>query len=321
MAAAGLPNQQPTPGREAEAKAGLARTQLARAKINLTLRVLGRRADGYHELESLVTFAAVADRLSWRAGEAPGVVVRGPFAASIEGRNILELAVELLGQQGLIVPMIELEKNLPIAAGLGGGSSDAGALLRLARLGSLARDLPGQELPAKDVPWDALARRLGADVPVCFADRPALLAGIGDEVRPLPAKGVPLAAVLANPRLALATGRVFAALAAAPFETKRAAISAYPKLNSPAALYEHMRAVGNDLERPAMTLLPVIAEVKAALLAQPGCRAAAMSGSGPTCFAIFHRAEEAAAAAAALRRSRPDWWITATELEGVTAAA
>jgi 4-diphosphocytidyl-2-C-methyl-D-erythritol kinase len=300
-------------------------TQLARAKINLTLRVLGRRADGYHEIESLVTFAAVADRLSWHATEAAGVVARGPFAASIEGRNILELAIELLRQHGLIVPLIELEKNLPVAAGLGGGSSDAGALLRLARLGSLARDVPGQAALAqtalaKEGPWGELARRLGADVPVCFADRPAVIAGIGDEVRALPRKGLPLPAVLANPRLPLATGRVFAALAAQPLDRARASESAYARLVSPVALCDHMRAVGNDLERPAMLLLPVIAEVKAALLAQPGCRAAAMSGSGPTCFAIFDAAEEAAAAASALRRSRPGWWIVATELEGVTAA-
>ena len=135
-------------------------TQVARAKVNLTLKVLGRRQDGYHEIASLVTFAAVGDRLSWRPGEPAQVFAQGPFAADIDAPNILEVALGMLQQcaANLRLGAIELEKNLPVAAGLGGGSSDAGALLRLARRANLER--------AQEPFWHAVARRLGADVEV-----------------------------------------------------------------------------------------------------------------------------------------------------------
>ena len=293
-------------------------TQMARAKVNLTLKVLGRRQDGYHEIESLVTFAAVGDRLSWRPGEPAQVLARGPFAADIDAPNILEVALGMLQQcaANLRLGAIELEKNLPVAAGLGGGSSDAGALLRLARRANLER--------AQEPFWQAVARRLGADVPVCFSDRPALIRGIGDALQPLPAGGPhlsPLPAVLANPRVPLTTARVFEALRAGPAAATPAPASPLAALPTPQALFDHMGAAGNDLEDPAMRLEPVIAQVKAALLEQPGCRIAQMSGSGPTCFGLFTAADRAAAAAAALRKSRPDWWVVATELEGVTAAS
>jgi 4-diphosphocytidyl-2-C-methyl-D-erythritol kinase len=166
--------------------------------------------------------------------------------------------------------------------------------------------------------WHDLARQLGADVPVCFADRPALIRGIGDELYPVspasPTLGL-LPAVLANPRVALATERVFAALDAPAFDGARRLGMAQAPPCSRAALFDHMRAIGNDLERPAAALEPVIATVKAALLARRGCRVAAMSGSGPTCFGIFTREDQAAAAAAALRSDWPHWWVMATELD------
>jgi 4-diphosphocytidyl-2-C-methyl-D-erythritol kinase len=290
--------------------------QLARAKVNLSLKVLGRRSDGYHELESLVTFAAIGDHLQVVPGEPGRVRVSGPFADAILGPNILERALDVLGQQGIDLggQAIGLEKNLPVAARLGGGSADAAALLRMARALHPER--------AEDPLWQDLARRLGADVPVCFADSPALMRGSGDELYPVspgsPAPGL-LPAVLAKPRVALATERVFAGLNAPAFDGARRLGVPQAPLRSREALFEHMRAVGNDLERPAAALEPVIATVKAALLARPGCRVAAMSGSGPTCFGIFSREDQAAAAAAELRRHWPHWWVVATELDDVTA--
>ncbi|HEU0158856.1 MAG TPA: 4-(cytidine 5'-diphospho)-2-C-methyl-D-erythritol kinase [Hyphomicrobiaceae bacterium] len=284
--------------------------QLARAKVNLTLKVLGRRSDGYHELESLVTFAAVADRLSLVPGEPTHLVASGPYADAIEAPNILERALDLLRQQGVdLRGAIALEKNLPVAAGLGGGSADAAALLRLARA------LHAERL--EEPLWREVARRLGADVSVCLADRPALIRGIGDEVDPLPPGAEPLPAVLANPGVRLATPRVFAALDAPPVDRTSARDLPPAPLRCRQALFDHMGAVGNDLERPAAALEPVIATLKAALLARPGCRAAAMSGSGPTCFGIFASEDDAAAAALALRSRWPRWWIVATNLDDV----
>jgi 4-diphosphocytidyl-2-C-methyl-D-erythritol kinase len=289
--------------------------QRARAKVNLTLKVLGRRSDGYHELESLVTFAAIADCLSFVPGAPAQLRVSGPFANAIEGPNILERAFDLLRQQGVDLGSrgIGLEKNLPVAAGLGGGSSNAAALLRMAR--ALHRQGAEEQL------WSDLARRLGADVAVCLADRPALVRGTGDQVYPLPppsSPADPLPAVLVNPRVPLLTARVFAALQAPPLERPPPDGPPAP-IPSREALFEHMAAVGNDLEAPAAALEPVIETVKAALLARPGCRVAAMSGSGPTCLGIFASEDWAVAAAADLGRHWPHWWVVATPLDDVVA--
>ena len=290
--------------------------QRARAKVNLTLKVLGRRSDGYHELESLVTFAAIADCLTFVPGEPAQLRVSGPFAVAIEAPNILMRALDVLRQQAIDLggAAIALEKNLPVAAGLGGGSSDAAALLRMAR--ALYPERADEPL------WRELAGRLGADVPVCLADRPALIRGIGEKVYPLPRGPIacdPLPTVLANPQVALATERVFAALKAPSLG--RAPPDAPPQpIASREALFEHMLGVGNDLERPAAALAPVIETVKTALLARPGCRVAAMSGSGPTCFGIFASEAQAVAAAADLRRHWPRWWVVATQLDDVVAS-
>jgi len=291
-------------------------TDVARAKVNLTLKVVGRRPDGYHDLESLVTFAAVGDRLTLSPGEPAGVVVEGPFATAIDGINLLAVAIELLAaaDPALRLGRVGLEKTLPVAAGLGGGSADAGALLRLLRQANGAR--------ATAPLWADVARRLGADVPVCFGGRPAVLRGTGAEFEPLPVTSdtlPPLPAVLVNPGLPLPTARVFSALAAA---TGSGARPPPPQLPFPSwpRLIDYIAAVGNDLEPPAVGLAPVIAEVKAALAAAPGCRVAQMSGSGPTCFGLFEDAARAAAAADALRQARTQWWIVATALAGVARA-
>lgn len=282
--------------------------ELARAKINLTLAVRGRRADGYHELESLVTFAAIHDVVMLEPGGAGGVAVAGPFARYISGENLLVRAMALLREAdpGLCVGPVRLEKNLPVAAGLGGGSADAAALLRAVRRAS-----PGQ---AAGLPWLEIAARLGADVPVCFGDRPALVRGVGHDVVPVRSLP-PTHAVLANPGVPLPTARVFAALEADPAPAYRSAPGApeFPRLER---LLDYMDALGNDLEGAALALAPAIGEVKSALRAQPGCHLAAMSGSGPTCFGVYRDRESARRAADGIAAAYPAWWVRSTMLAG-----
>ena len=307
--------------------------QIARAKINLTLNVLGRRSDGYHDIESLVTFADIGDLVTLHPGPDCRITTSGQFAPGIEGPNLLEKTLSLLREldPGLVLGAVELEKNLPVAAGLGGGSADAAALLRAVRAAN--PECAGR------IDWHGLAARLGADVPVCVADVPSLIRGIGDRVasrepaHPMP----PLDCVLVNPRVALPTAQVFGALdlsspSLRPLRGEgrsegRQQASQHASVPHPnplpieewgdgtGALLAYMQARGNDLERPAISLLPVIADVKGALAAQPGCRHAAMSGSGPTCFGIFGDDASAARTAAALARAYPDWWIVPTLLD------
>jgi len=283
-------------------------SELARAKINLSLTVAGRRADGYHELESLVTFADVGDFLKLSPGGDCRVLTTGPFAGDILGPNLLEKTLALLRDLDppLRLGRVELEKNLPVAAGLGGGSADAAALLRAVRRANPKR--------AGAVPWARLALRLGADVPVCLEGSPALVWGVGEEMAALhrlPATQ----AVLVNPRVPLATAEVFRALAAPLLPASRHAPAPPPflDLDGLAAL---MRARANDLEGAAIRLLPLIADIKSALSELPGCRVAAMSGSGATCFGIFASRCQALAGAAALARRWPRYWVVPAALAG-----
>jgi 4-diphosphocytidyl-2-C-methyl-D-erythritol kinase len=278
----------------------------ARAKINLTLAVLGRRTDGYHELDSLVTFAACGDQLQLIPGRTFRITVTGPFARAIVGPNLLErTAAVLRGHDArLQFGAVVLEKNLPVAAGLGGGSADAAALLRAVRRANPDR--------AAAIPWERAAREIGADVPMCLASSPARAGGIGEELAPLELPA--LHAVLANPRLPLATARVFAALWPPPGAPRRP--TPVPPLRDLFGVAEFMRAHPNALEGAATALLPDIAEVKAELAALPGCCIAAMSGSGPTCFALFASSAEAVAGATLLATRRPGYWVVATELAG-----
>jgi 4-diphosphocytidyl-2-C-methyl-D-erythritol kinase len=286
----------------------MAARELARGKINLTLGVRGRRADGYHEIESLVTFAAIHDVVTLEPGGAGGVAVAGPFARYISGENLLVKAMAFLREADpeLRLGPVRLEKNLPVAAGLGGGSADAAALLRAVR-----RANPGR---AADFPWSEIAARLGADVPVCFGDRPALVCGVGHDVVPVRSLP-PTHAVLANPGVPLPTGRVFAALGAdpAPAHGSAPAPPEFPRLER---LLDYMGARGNDLERAALALAPAIGEVKSALRAQSGCLLAAMSGSGPTCFGVYHDRESARRAADSIAAAYPAWWVRSTALAG-----
>lgn len=270
-------------------------SEAAPAKVNLFLRVTGRRDDGYHLLDSLAVFAAVGDTVRAKPDDRLSLDLDGPFAdrlAAGADNLVLKAASGLAARIG-VAPRgrLRLEKRLPVAAGLGGGSADAAATLRLlARLwGAAPEDLP------------ALAATLGADVPVCLASRPARMRGVGERLTPAPALPC-FGLALVNPGVALSTAAVFAARTGA-FSPEAVLPSSW---TDTAALAEHLAALGNDLEAPAIRLRPVIAEVLDALRALPDCLLARMSGSGATCFGLFPTPGAAAAGAALL--SRPGWW-------------
>jgi 4-diphosphocytidyl-2-C-methyl-D-erythritol kinase len=283
----------------------------APAKVNLTLRVLGRRSDNYHEIESLVAFAEFGDTLSFSPGGELALTVRGPNAAMAgeSTDNLVLKAAQGLATRvaGIGLGAFVLDKRLPVAAGLGGGSADAAAALRL-----LAR---ANRLPADDGRLHDAARATGADVPVCLDPRPRLMRGIG-EILSGPLKLPPLPAVLANPGVALPTKSVFAAWKGAASEALPLDVAAVAKLANREAYLQLLATQANDLENPAMTVEPVIAEVLAALRARAGCRLARMSGSGATCFALFSSAAAAIEAAQALGSKYPHWWVRASALSG-----
>ena len=260
----------------------------APAKVNLTLHVTGQRADGYHLLESLVVFADVGDTLRVRLG-ASSLVVSGPMADGVpaDGRNLVVKAADLIG----VSAQIALEKHLPAAAGIGGGSSDAAAVLRGL-----------QQLTGRHAPDAGLS--LGADVPVCLCARAAIMRGIGERVEPI--NDIPeLNAVLVNPGVKVPTGAVFKGL-----ECKvNPPMTPLPKEGDLMAWLHHQR---NDLEPPACAAQPVISEVLKALQQTNLCQLARMSGSGATCFGLYPNSASAQAAADALMGR--GWWVQATTL-------
>jgi len=280
---------------------------VAPAKVNLTLHVLGRRSDGYHELESLVVFADAADRLTFVPGAKLDLGVRGPTAgiAGPPGDNLVLRAARLLAErvEGLRLGRFVLDKRLPVAAGLGGGSSDAAAALRLLVLeNGLALDDP-RVIEA--------ARRTGADVPVCLDPRPRMMRGVG-EILSDPIVMPKLAAVLVNPGVAVPTAGVFTALAAPPLSGAGTPDEPVPAGADAAAILAALATRRNDLEAPAILLQPAIADVLSALRAFASCRLARMSGSGATCFGLFSSGRAAQAAARSLKAQQPGWWVRAT---------
>jgi 4-diphosphocytidyl-2-C-methyl-D-erythritol kinase len=284
-------------------------TELAPAKVNLTLRVLGRRPDGYHELDSLVAFARVGDRLDFAPGGTLALDVGGPFAAaagSLADNLVLKAARALAGLvDGLGLGRFALVKELPVAAGLGGGSADAAAALRLlARANALALDDPR---------LSAAARATGADVPVCLDPRARVMGGIG-EILSAPFALPPLPAVLVNPGVPLATKDVFAAFATGVRPRATAFAATQARFASIDATLQALAAGTNDLEPAAIRLCPLVADVLAALAATPGCRLARMSGSGASCFGLYQDERASAAAAGALADTHRDWWVRATVL-------
>lgn len=271
---------------------------LAPAKINLALHVTGQRADGYHLLDSLVAFAGVGDEIRVTAADSLDLRISGPFAAAlpVDDSNLVLRAARLLAPgRGA---RIDLHKVLPVASGVGGGSADAACALRaLAALWQCP-------LPAPEA-----VLRLGADVPACLRGGALRMTGIGEALAPLP----PLPAahlVLTNPGVSLATPEVFRALAC---KTNAGLPGTLPRFATAGDLAGWLALQRNDLEAPALVLLPAIGLVLAALRGAEGCLLARMSGSGATCFGLFET--EALAARAAQRLgSEPGWWVAAAPL-------
>jgi len=282
-------------------------TERAPAKVNLTLRVGARRADGLHEIESLVVFSDITDELSLDPARPRGVEVHGPLRAvcgPATDNLVLKAAAALAASIfDLKIGHFTLVKRIPVAAGLGGGSADAAAALRLL---AQANGLSLGDHRLRDA-----ARTTGADVPVCLDPRPRIMRGIGDMLSE-PLQLPQLSAVLVNPGVPLPTGDVFAAFdrgARAP-----SSLPAPPSLDVRDELFAFLQAQPNDLEAAAISVQPVIGEILSVLGALPSCRLARMSGSGATCFGLFETPEAAARAAQQLRGTYPAWWTEETTL-------
>jgi 4-diphosphocytidyl-2-C-methyl-D-erythritol kinase len=271
--------------------------RIARAKVNLALHVVGRRADGYHLLDSLVAFADFGDVVTVEPAPSLSLSITGPMAAGLSAGsdNLVLKAAQMLGSP--LGAAITLEKRLPIASGIGGGSADAAATMQaLGALWGCALPDAGQVLA------------LGADVPVCLAGQSCRMAGIGDQISPIALP--PAHLVLVNPGVGLSTAAVFGALLCRDNPPLPPA-APMPDAVALAAYLGHCR---NDLEAPALSLVPQIGAVLAALQGQKGCLLARMSGSGATCFGLFASASAAEAAATALRAQSGAWWVQATTM-------
>ena len=286
----------------------------ARAKVNLTLRVNGRRADGYHDLESVVAFADCADRLTLSPGPDLDLKMSGPLAQACgdTSDNLVLKAARLLAERipNMKAGSFSLDKALPVAAGIGGGSADAAAALRLlAQLNGLAIDDPRVI---------EVAQLTGADVPVCINSLGCVMSGVGETLEPLSLPTMPC--VMVNPGVPVATKDVFKALGLRNGELLVGATDVFLQDRWPDAKssledwVEALAASSNDLEAPAMRVQPVIGQVIAALNATNGAWLARMSGSGATCFAIYENTAEAGRAAEKLRRDHPGWWVHAGTL-------
>jgi 4-diphosphocytidyl-2-C-methyl-D-erythritol kinase len=290
-------------------------TEDARAKVNLTLRVDGRRVDGYHDLESVVAFCDCADRLTLKSGTELNLATTGPRALDCgeASDNLVLKAAQLLGERvpDLRLGEFTLDKVLPVAAGIGGGSADAAAALRL-----LAR---ANKLELDDPRLIEVARLTGADVPVCLSSRACVMTGVGETLLPLSLPKMPC--VLVNPCVPVATRDVFKALGLRHGELLVGATDVilhdpvWPEAGASIdAWIKTLTGVGNDLQKPAMRIQPVIGEVLAALGEASGARLPRMSGSGATCFAIFSDDADAQRAAQAIQRGHPQWWVHAGAL-------
>jgi 4-diphosphocytidyl-2-C-methyl-D-erythritol kinase len=282
----------------------------APAKINLTLRVTGRRADGYHELESLVAFAGLCDWVTFESGAEPALEIFGPRALDagpVDDNLVLRAARALAALiPGLRLGRFRLLKRLPASAGLGGGSSDAAAALRL------LADEAG--LPIDDPRVHAAARATGADVLACLRPEARMMTGVGDQLGP--AIALPkMVAVLVNPKVEAPTPKVFAALGLAPGARLESSARPFdPMERGVAGLLGFLSSSRNDLEAAAVRIAPAIAVVRDRLSRIPGAAATGMSGSGATCFALFSDRRSATLARRVVAAERPDWWVEATAI-------
>ena len=280
---------------------------LAPAKVNLFLHVGPLAADGYHPLASWMSFADVGDRLTLEEADETGLALVGPFAAALAGQDrganlAWRAALRLLERAGARPPpfRLTLDKRLPVAAGLGGGSSDAGAALRLAR-DAFVPDAPDAEL-------EAVAVELGSDGPACLFARPVLAEGRGERLSPAPASP-PLPAVLVNPGVACPTGPVYRAYDAR-LDQGDAKLPALPaRFETVEAVIAFLLACRNDLEPAARGVAPEIADVLRRLREDGDVRLARLSGSGATCFALCATSADAVSVARRLRADQPAWWV------------
>jgi 4-diphosphocytidyl-2-C-methyl-D-erythritol kinase len=286
--------------------------RFAPAKVNLSLQITGRRADGYHTLDGLIAFAGVGDWISAQPADRFELVVTGPFAAPLqraeaEGENadnlVLQAARRLAAFCGITSgARLTLHKALPVAAGLGGGSADAAAAL--AALCALWECRPDPAEMAR------LGLSLGADVPICQYGRPAFVGGIGEDIMPAPPLP-PAWLVLVNPGVAVPTGAVFKARSG-PYSAAGAPWTRPP--TDARELAAWLSEARNDLEAPARQVAPIIAETLAAIGGTGACLLARMSGSGATCFGLYATADGARCAAASLAAQQPGWWVEAAPL-------
>ena len=282
--------------------------QLAPAKVNLALHVTHRRDDGYHDLESLVVFADVADELAAVPASADTLTIGGPFAGAlgVGETNLVSRAVAAFRARwpeavdtGLA---LHLTKNLPVAAGIGGGSADAAAALRL--MASLANQ------PIALAELADMAAGLGADVPACLVSTPLVARGVGEVLAPLP-EFPACHIVLVNPMIPLATADVFRRLRA----HDNYPLPELPSpLTRPAQLGIWLAETRNDLQPPAVKLVPVIGDIVEQLAETQGCMLARMSGSGATVFGLFGSEGQAHQAAQVMRAAHPDHWVAAAPL-------
>jgi 4-diphosphocytidyl-2-C-methyl-D-erythritol kinase len=282
----------------------------APAKINLTLHVVGRREDGYHALESLVVFSGAGDTLGFEPGPPLSLDISGPTAtaAGAGDDNLVLRAARALAARvpDLRLGAFTLVKRLPVAAGIGGGSSDAAAALRLLAFAN--------RVAPEDPRLYEAAAATGADVPVCLAGRARMMRGAGESLGPILRLPM-LPAVLINPGVPVETRQVFHRLGLSPGDSRPGA--AHPEIGSGAPAVELLASLArcrNDLEDAACLQAPVIVDALAVLRAARGCKLARMSGSGATCFAIFATPRAAAKAARAIRAQHPEWWVKTAAL-------
>ncbi len=292
-------------GKDDTESGGARRHEHAPAKINLFLHVTARRPDGYHALQSLVVFSDFGDRLELEPARAFELVRTGPYATALPDspdEDLTARAIAGLAQLCQRRPdfKITLDKHIPVAAGLGGGSADAAAAIRLA-----CREWG---VDPADPRVHKLAAHLGADVLMCLLSQPAWIAGVGEQVTPV-SDCATLDLLLVNPRVPLSTAQVFGAYA--PVDAARDNL-AHVDLGTPAPLLAFLEQQHNDLAVPAQDLCPVISDVLDGLAQSGGCRLARMSGSGPTCFAIFEDEDSCKRAAGELSTRHPGWWVQAT---------
>lgn len=273
----------------------------APAKINLSLHITGRRADGYHLLDSLVAFATIGDRLRVEDARETAIVIDGPEATGVpaDGTNLAFRAAMLTRPRRR--SLIALTKCLPPASGIGGGSADAAAAVRAC--------LPGDGSTGVGPKLRAELLRLGADIPMCLSPAPARVRGIGEKIIPVALPVLP--AVLVNPRVPLATGDVFAALKVRDNPSMPDHLPGFVDASGLIAWLANQR---NDLEPPARAVAPAVSTVLDAIAATPDCGLARMSGSGATCFGLYETEDAANAAARKLAALHPGWWIRSCTL-------